>query len=232
MPLTNLVNRTYFFKLYACRGMFQRRVGGDLDGQCVGLNFGNLVRLASIDRTMRYVLLPITLDVELFIRVRLVREATEREGEDGHSVVSDYLTSLGHDDRRRRMGEINGFLKDAYSGDLVQKCALPGTMLLWVYLEMAFLGAFIDPWLFCAKRWEGRLMADGHYQLCQSKLIRNTCAHSSNAINGFARAGGGIGSNADVMQAIVRTGISRRVRTAKMGNPRLQQIATLLFFHN
>ena len=149
MPLTNLVNRTYFFKLYAYRGMFQRRFGGDLDGQCVGLDFGNLVRLASIDRTMRYVLLPITLDVELFIRVRLVREATEREGEDGHSVVSDYLTSLGHDDRRRRMGEINGFLRDAYSGDLVQKCALPGTMPLWVYLEMAFLGAFIDPWLFC-----------------------------------------------------------------------------------
>ena len=47
MPLTNLVNRTYFFKLYAYRGMFQRRVGGDLDGQCVGLDFGNLVRLAS-----------------------------------------------------------------------------------------------------------------------------------------------------------------------------------------
>ena len=38
-------------------------------------------------------------------------------------------------------------------------------------------------------------------------------------------------SDLDVMQAIARTGISHRVRTAKMSNPRLQQIATLLYLH-
>lgn len=107
-----LTDRTYFFKLYAYRTLFERRVGGPRDGQYVGLDFGHLKLLASLDRTLRYALLPMTLDVE----------------------------------------------------------------------------------------------------------------H-------FARSSGDIETNADVMQAIARTGISHRVRTAKMSNPRLQQIATLLYLH-
>ena len=81
-----------------------RRVGGERDGQYVGLDFGHLKIFASLDRTLRYVLLPMTLDVELFARTKLVREVTERPDEDGYSVVSDYLAALDHDDRRRRMG--------------------------------------------------------------------------------------------------------------------------------
>lgn len=226
-----LADRTYFFKLYAYRTLFERRVGGKRDGQYVNLDFGHLKRLASLDRTLRYTLLPMTLDVEHFARTRLIREVTEREDEDGYSVVSNYFASLNHDDRRRRTSEINSFLKDAYSGDLARKYAPPNGMPLWVYLEMASFGTFVDLWLFCANRWSDRSMLDGHYQLRQAKLVRNACAHSSNVINGFARASGNIEANADVMQAIAQTGISHRVRTTKMGNPRLQQIATLLYLH-
>ena len=148
-----LTDRTYFFKLYAYRTLFERRVGGPRDGQYVGLDFGHLKLLASLDRTLRYALLPMTLDVEHFARVKLVREVTEREGEDGYSIVSDYLASLNHDDRRRRMGEISSFLRDTYSGDLARKYSLPDNMPLWVYLEMASFGSFVDLWLFCARRW-------------------------------------------------------------------------------
>ena len=35
-----LTDRTYFFKLYAYRTLFERRVGGPRDGQYVGLDFG------------------------------------------------------------------------------------------------------------------------------------------------------------------------------------------------
>lgn len=226
-----LADRTYFFKLYAYRSLFERRVGGGRDGQYVGLDFGHLKLLSSLDRSLRYALLPMALDVEHFSRVKLINEVVERDDEDGYSVISDYFSSLNHADRRRRMGEINGFLKDVYSGDLAQKYTLPDAMPLWVYLEMASFGTFVDLWLFCANRWGVRSMVDGHYQLRQTKLIRNACAHSSNVINGFAREIGSVSANVEVMRAVARTGISHRVRTAKMANPRLQQIVTLLYLH-
>ncbi|HIY84413.1 hypothetical protein [Rubneribacter sp.] len=53
-----LTDRTYFFKLYAYRDLFERRMGGPRDGQCIGLDSRHLMRLSSVDRTLRYVLLP------------------------------------------------------------------------------------------------------------------------------------------------------------------------------
>ena len=70
-----------------------------------------------------------------------------------------------------------------------------------------------------------------HYLLRQAKAVRNACAHPSNMLNGFSRTEGAVATNARVSDALVEAGISRRVRAAKMRNPRLQQIATLLFLH-
>ena len=173
-----------------------------------------------------------TLDVEHFARVKLVREVTEREGEDGYSIVSDYLAALNHDDRRRRLGEIKGFLRDTYSGDLARKYTLPDSMPLWVYLEMASFGSFSSLYLFCANRWNDAAMREEHYQLRQSQLVRNACAHSSDVINGFSHARGPIEANVLVLKALADAGISHRVRTSKMRNPRLQQIATMLYLHS
>ena len=50
--------KTYYFIIGAYRALFQKRVGDERDGQYVGLDFGHLVQLASIDRKLRYALLP------------------------------------------------------------------------------------------------------------------------------------------------------------------------------
>lgn len=180
---------------------------------------------------MRYTLLPLTLDVEHFARVKLIREVTHREDEDGYSVVYDYLASLSHDDRRRRMGEINAFLKDAYTGDLARKYTLPNRMPLWVYLEMASFGTFVDLYLFCARRWNDDTMRHEHYMLRQTKSARNAYAHSSNVISGFPILNGSVIPDDAVRNAVAQAGISHRVRTAKMRNPHMLQIATLLYLH-
>lgn len=227
-----LTDRTYFFKLYAYRTLFERRVGGPRDGQYVNLDFGHLKLLASLDRTLRYALLPMTLDVEHFARVKLVREVTEREGEDGYSIVSDHLAALNHKQRNRRTGEVGALSEDAYCSALVEKYTLPDDMPLWVYLELVSFGSFISIYLFCAERWGDRAMREEYFQLRQSKAARNAFAHSSNVINGFANAASAVDTNASVMRALAEAGISHRVRSAKMRNPRLQQIATLLYLHS
>ncbi len=46
------------------RTLFERRVGKLLDGRYFNLDFGHLRALASLDRDLRYALLPLTLDAE------------------------------------------------------------------------------------------------------------------------------------------------------------------------
>ena len=229
---TYLADRTYFFKLYAYRTLFEQRVGGEHDGEYVGLDFGHLQRLASLDRTLRYTLLPLTLDVEHFARTKLIREVTRREGEDGYSVVADHLATLNHKQRNRRTGEVGALAEDAYCGALVEKYSLPDNMPLWVYLELVSFGSFISIYLFCAERWNDQEMREEYFQLRQVKAARNAFAHSSNVINGFVRSDTMLDTNALVMRALAEAGISHRVRSTKMRNPRLQQIATLLYLHS
>ncbi|WP_261981234.1 Abi family protein, partial [Collinsella aerofaciens] len=73
--------------------------GGPRDGQYAGLDFGHLVDLAAIDRELRGFLLPLTLDVENSAKTRLIERITEKPGEDGYSILSDYLAALNHGDR-------------------------------------------------------------------------------------------------------------------------------------
>lgn len=75
-------------------------------------------------------------------------------------------------------------------------------------------------------------MEKEHYMLRQAQFIRNACAHSSNMVNGFGAQDDEIETNTMVENALAETGLSHRVRTSKMKNPRLKQIATLLYLHS
>lgn len=225
-----LTSKTYFFKLYAYRDLFQKRVGGEHDGEYVGLDFGHLKMLASIDQQLRYTLLPLTLDVEHFARTKLMQHITSRPDEDGYAIVSDYLSSLDVRERTRREQEVSRLGADVYCGELVRKYPL-GSMPAWVFLELTTFGTLIDFYLFCSKRWNDRRMKDEHYLLRQAKAARNAAAHSSNIINGFAGQKTTVKTSPQVGAALTSAGLSKRTRRAKMANPRLQQIATLLYLH-
>lgn len=172
-----------------------------------------------------------TLDVEHFARTKLVRELTHREDEDGYSIVSDHLAALNHKQRNRRTGEVRALADDAYCGELVAKYSLPDGMPLWVYMELVSFGSFISLYLFCAERWGCEGMREEYFQLRQVKAARNAYVHSSDVINGFGRTGTDVVTNELVMRALAEAGVSHCVRTSKMRNPRLQQIATLLCLH-
>ena len=227
-----LANRTYYFKLAAYRTLFEKRVGGLRDDQYVGLDFGHLKALASLDRDLRYALLPLTLDVEHAARTKLVRLITELEDENGYSVSADYMASLNHKERNRREGEVAMLANDVFCGALVRKYGRPSDMPAWVLMELFSFGSFVSLYLFCANRWDDDEMRDEHYMLRQAQFVRNACAHSSNMVNGFSGQGSDVDTNAMVERALARTGLSHRVRTSKMRNPRLKQIATLLYLHS
>ena len=227
-----LSERTYFFKIAAYRALFDKRVGGPHDGQYANLDFGHLKTLASLDRDLRYALLPLTLDVEHAARTKLVRTVTERDGEDGYAVVRDYMASLNHNERRRREGEVGMMGNDLFCGDLVRKYGgSPADMPIWVLMELFSFGSFINLYLFCAERWGDRKMVHEHYMLRQAKSVRNACAHSSDILNGIATVDTRIYADAAIMAALAEIGLSHRVRTAKMKNPRIRQITTLLYLH-
>ena len=76
-----LRDKCNFFKLASYRKLFSKYEGGPRDGRYVDLDFGQLRLLAALDQELRHALLGMTLDIEHFQKVTLLREMEDR-GED------------------------------------------------------------------------------------------------------------------------------------------------------
>lgn len=214
-----LAGQDHYFRLAAYRVLFPKRVGGPRDGQYAELDFGHLVDLAAIDRELRSFLLPPTLDVENSAKTRLIERITEKLGEDGYSILSDYLAALNHGDRNRREGELRRLQNDVYPGPLVSRYPI-GEMPAWVFLALSSFGAFADFYLFCANRWGDSGMRDEHYMLRRANGLGSPLSAPQ------------LRYPATLAAALGEIGMSKRLRRSKMRNPRILQMTVLAYAYS
>ena len=232
-----LARSNNYLRAASYRKLYPKKVGGSHDGEYIGLDFEALRCLSSADRVLRCALREICIDVEHFARVRLLERA-RAEGEDGWSIVTEYLEGLPKRGERvtvalSRRGVLGDY-HDEYSGDLIAHYEQQGYP-LWVFLEVVEFGRFCDFWLFCAKRWNDKRMFDYHYVLKSVKALRNASCHNSCIINGLStdsdRAGFPISD--PILVSLREHGLKNSKSTrAKLRNLRVAQIAAALFASN
>lgn len=87
-----LEKKSNYFRLRAYRLGFPKVEEGARKWEYANLDFKMLVDLSIVDRLLRYEMLPLTLDVEHFATVKLLKRI-EMEGEDGYAVVPEYISS-------------------------------------------------------------------------------------------------------------------------------------------
>lgn len=83
-----LSEHNYYFRLkhYACD--FEKK---SKTGKYVGLDFGHLVELSTIDMHFRKLILKLTIDLEHYLKVKLVNDCQENSRDDGYKVVEDFF---------------------------------------------------------------------------------------------------------------------------------------------
>lgn len=222
-----LSKKNNYYKVASYRKLFPIRKGGTHDGEYADLDFAHLKDLSSIDQLMRYTLLPLTLDVEHFAKVKLLNTMMNRKDEDGYSVVKSYLDSIGESRRNRVERELDVMANDSYRGEMVSKYR--GNMPVWAFIEAVSFGTFIGFYKFCAEQWGDAELKDEHYLLRQTKAVRNAAAHSSNMVNRFDGQDSQIKNYRPVSDALSAIGISKALRRKKMRNTAIQQIVTTLY---
>lgn len=224
-----LADKCQFFKVTAYRKLFDKHVGGKKDGLYINLDFSQLIYLADLDRKLRDTLLPMTLDVEHFAAVGLLKAAESHE-EDGYGIIRDYLDSTTASRRRYIENELRSRSADEYCGAVIRK--YHDNMPIWAFTEVVSFGTFIGLMKFCAERWEDGEVLESHYLLKKAKSVRNASAHSQCILNELSADESPERVAPAIMQAMATCGIGKRLRSKKMRNPRMAQIATLLYQYN
>lgn len=221
-----LAGKCQFFKVTAYSKLFDKHVGGEKDGQYIDLDFAQLKYLAGLDRRLRDTLLPMTLDVEHFAAAWLLK-AAEDNGEDGYAVMRDYMESVPTKRRKYIENELEIRSSDAYCGAVIRKYR--DDMPIWSFVEVVSFGTFIGLTKFCADRWEDGELLASHYLLKKAKSVRNASAHSQCILNDLSGDGPSERVSPAVTQAVAECGIGKRLRSKKMRNPRMAQVATLFY---
>ena len=225
----HLRTKCQFFRVYAYRKLFEKRVGGKLDGQYVGLDFVHLKALSNLDRKLRDTLLPMTLDVEHFAKIRLLTSA-ETRGEDGYAVIRDYRKSLPESSLKHLDAELDRRQSDPYGSDLVRKYR--NDMPLWVLLEVVSFRTFLGITRYCAERWEDAELSELQFLLLRAKSVRNFCAHGACSLNDLTGSGPcRERMPVSLARAMTDLGISKRLRAKRLASPHMVQICTLIYVY-
>ena len=226
-----LTNKCNFFKAASYRKLFPKHEGGVNDGKYVDLDFAQLKALSSLDQLLREALLAMTLDLEYFQKVSLLRKLEKHEDEDGYSVVSDFMASLSSESRGYTESELGRSGHSPYSKELYVK--YKKDMPAWALLELTSFGTLLDFILFCDKGWNDRSLTDAHYDFKRVKSIRNSAAHGSCLINSFASSVTmSHSASMKVLSEVAKTGVPKNTRRRYMCNPAVQEIATVLVLYS
>ena len=226
-----------YLRTQSYRALYPRQTEGPNSGAYINLDFADLVSLSSLDRQLRETFLAMTVDIEHFAKMKLLRLLEDRD-EDGYALLDDFHTSLNHAGRNAIQGNFNARSRadeghDIYVGDLIAHTR--DDMPVWVFLEVIDFGLFLTLYKFCAERWGDDVMLQEHYVLKSVKALRNAAAHNHCIINGFVQSAepAGYPTNALITDALNAAGMGRtKTRRAKLANLRMAQIAATLWCLN
>lgn len=225
-------NNNNYFRVASYRKNYNKRLDTNQNpiDKYVNLDFGYLKDLAIIDMELRYTFLQLSLDIEHFTKLELLREI-ENHNEDGYQIVIDYINSLDTEHKKHLQRELDQNRDSIYTGDIYKKYIsdLPA----WVFLELVPFGAILHFYRFCATRFASKDMQDNLYILIDCKNIRNACAHSDCIINDLHINTSRHKTNYLINRKLSAiSGLTRNVRVTKMSNDRIRGLICILFMHN
>lgn len=235
-----------YFKLTSYRKNYTKRTSGAFNGQYERLEFASLRELARIDTEIRHILLDMTLDIEHFLKVALIKAVEDRRdinGEDGYQIVSNFLMDVGNDSLSKRTlnvsrrassfsRKITQNRNNPYCGGLA--ASYNQEMPIWAFVELISFGDLKELVEYYASTTDWDVPVDLQ-SLDRVRQIRNACAHGNGIINDLRpveKKNGKSDAPEYISKFVYKAGISKTVALKKLSNQRVSQIVHLLYVYD
>lgn len=218
-----LETSNYYFKLKAFEKNYSTYTNPKHEkfGKYCDLEFAYLQELSTLDMYLREVVLALSLDVEHYLKVRLLKDISANDKEDGYSIVREFLDKWPSVE-----DSITAKARNSYCENLVKKYS--SNYAVWTFVEVISLGDLIN---FCDhyySKYPAKDIKIGNLRIV--KFLRNAAAHNNCLINCLLDNSGTNFSQNRQANSFVSTipGISDNVRSKKMGNRTVHDFVVLL----
>jgi len=172
-----LEKSNYYFKLKAYCKNYTKRDNGEGKELYYNLEFAYLKELSTIDSLLRKQIIKMTLDIEHFLKVRLLKDIAENDREDGYNIVALLLKN-----NPTLQAEIIKKGQNSVCAELVKK--YQNDFAVWNIAEVLTFGELIELYklyyaLYPTDKTNERVING----LLQVKFLRNAAAHNNCLLN-------------------------------------------------
>lgn len=223
-----LSNNTYYFKLKAYAKLYDKYTQSDKQGKYVNLEFAYLRDLATIDCYIRKEIISISLDIEHYLKVRLINDFNNSD-EDGYDVVQEFMkTNPEHYSK-----EIIGKMEGKACSNLVKKYS--GNFAIWNFVEILNFGDFKEFYQFFYSRNPNFKKSEKFsYFINPARILRNAAAHNNCLIHSLKTPyidEEKFNYNPEVSSFLGKNGIKSRTLTTNMNKPLLHDFCVMLYLY-
>lgn len=242
-----LKTKNYFFKLKCYKANFDKNANDNYKN----LDFGMLVDLSNIDTRIRKFILSATLNIEHFLKAKLLKLITDDQTEDGYTIVQEFITHYNaiidaqavadgvplrqYKSRKISVNSLWGYAKDSENTSTHQLYQSYGANPpIWVLLEIISFKHLVK----FAEFYKSEKSANVDQSLENVinnmmfvKFIRNAAAHNSPLIRNMKHRNV-YGSTNEVEQFVSSLPNVNRKDKANLKNDAINSFVTTLYvFH-
>lgn len=221
-----LSHNNYYFKLKAYLRVYEKYNSSKMKGKYVDVDFAYLIELSTLDMYLRKEILSITLDIEHYLKVRLLKDVSNNPDEDGYNIVQSFFK--GNPEVKEKTIQKT---KNSYCSRLIDNNK--DHFSIWVLVEILSFGDFINLYEHYYNTYNS--MYKNKYSLKNDikpvKLLRNAAAHNNCLINTLRDnnyQGFSLNRSVNTFIAKLKT-CSNKVQNKKMGCRVVHDFTVMLY---
>lgn len=235
---TYLKENNNYYNVTSYKNNFVKYQCGEFEGKYIDLDFAYLKDLSIIDYRTRLVLFKMIIDIEHYLKIRILNTIEEILEEDGYKIVNLYLEKDFNDkERPKRVHESirkkvsNEYYKEIFSKYDLDKDTKIENIPIWEFLEIITFGELINFFGFFTKFY---ILDDNKYIfiLREVNKLRNAVAHNSCVLCDLDKKDNMHRVDTLVINYLKDCGIGKENRNTKLSNSRIRQITYTLYMFN
>lgn len=235
---TYLKGNNNYYNVVSYKNNFVKYQCGEFEGKYIDLDFAYLKDLSIIDYRTRLVLFKMIIDIEHYLKIRILNTIEEISEEDGYKIVNLYLEKDFNDKNRPkkvhesiRKKVSNEYYQKIFSKYDLDKDTKIENIPIWEFLEVITFGELINFFDFFTRHY---ILDDNKYVFILREInkLKNAVAHNSCVLYELDKKDNTHRADTLVINYLIDCGIEKENRNTKLSNSRIRQITYTLYMFN
>ena len=236
----DLKNNNNYYNLTSYKNNFEKYfVNGIFIDKYIDLDFSYLKDLSIIDHRLRLILFKMIIDIEHYLKIKILNTIESIDEEDGYRIVNRYLEQdfynvkfpkKVHNSIFKKVG--SEYYQKIFSKYDLDKDKKLENIPIWEFLEIITFGELVNFYDFYTNEYKLKDENKDVYILRDIVKLRNAVAHNNCILSELNMKKNKYPPSYKIIQFLNNCDIGKDTRSKKLSNSRIRQITYTLYMFN